>query len=162
MYINGEWTTGSGNKMIASYNPSNGEKLAEFVDATNADVDRAVEAAQEAFQTWKDVDVVTRSNLLLKIADLIEENQEHLAMVETLDNGKPLRETQSIDVPASADHFRYFASVIRGEEGSVKEFDKDTLSIVVKRTHRCCGSNYSVEFPLINGCLEISTSVGSR
>ena len=86
----------------------------------------------EAFQIWKDVDVVTRSNLLLKIADLIEENQEHLAMVETLDNGKPLRETQSIDVPASADHFRYFASVIRGEEGSVKEFDKDTLSIVVK------------------------------
>ena len=67
----------------------------------------------------------------MKIADLIEENQEHLAMVETLDNGKPLRETQSIDVPASADHFRYFASVCV-EEGSVKEFDKDTLSIVVK------------------------------
>ncbi|MGH2221146.1 aldehyde dehydrogenase family protein, partial [Enterococcus faecalis] len=68
MYINGEWTTGSGNEIISSYNTSNGEKLAEFVDVTNADVDRAVEAAQEAFQTWKDVGVVSRNNLLLKIA----------------------------------------------------------------------------------------------
>ena len=161
LYINGEWTTGSGNKMIASYNPSNGEKLAEFVDATNADVDRAVEAAQEAFQTWKDVDVVTRSNLLLKIADLIEENQEHLAMVETLDNGKPLRETQSIDVPASADHFRYFASVIRGEEGSVKEFDKDTLSIVVKEPIGVVGQIIPWNFPLLMGAWKLAPALAA-
>lgn len=161
LYINGEWTTGSGNKMIASYNPSNGEKLAEFVDATNADVDRAVEAAQEAFQTWKDVDVVTRSNLLLKIADLIEENQEHLAMVETLDNGKPLRETQSIDVPASADHFRYFASVIRGEEGSVKEFDKDTLSIVVKEPIDVVGQIIPWNFPLLMGAWKLAPALAA-
>ena len=96
---------------------------------------------------------------MLKIADLIEENQEHLAMVETLDNGKPLRETQSIDVPASADHFRYFASVIRGEEGSVKKFDKDTLSIVVKNPLVLWVKLFR-GISLINGCLEISTSVG--
>ena len=149
LYINGEWTTGSGNKMIASYNPSNGEKLAEFVDATNADVDRAVEAAQEAFQTWKDVDVVTRSNLLLKIADLIEENQEHLAMVETLDNGKPLRETQSIDVPAS------------GEEGSVKEFDKDTLSIVVKEPIGVVGQIIPWNFPLLMGAWKLAPALAA-
>jgi len=68
----------------------------------------------------------------LKIADVIDENTEHLAKVESLDNGKPLRETLAIDVPLSADHFRYFAGVIRSEEGTAQTFDKDTLSIVIR------------------------------
>src|SRR6476659_4655361 len=66
------------------------------------------------------------------MADLIDENKEHLAMVESLDNGKPLRETMSADVPLSADHFRYFAGVIRSEEGTAKELDDNTLTITLK------------------------------
>lgn len=94
---------------------------------------------------------------MLKIADLIEENQEHLAMVETLDNGKPLREMQSIDVSASADHFRYFASVIRGEEGSVKEFD--TLSIVVKEPIGVVGQIIPWNFPLLMGAWKLAPAL---
>ena len=89
LYINGQWVEGAEGKKMASYSPSTGEKLADFIDASHADVDAAVEAAQEAFKTWKSVSLEERSNLLLKIADLIDENKEHLAMVETLDNGKP-------------------------------------------------------------------------
>src|SRR3712207_2869125 len=112
----GEWINGTGNHKDFSYNPSNGEKLTEFVDASNEDVDLAVNAAKEAFKSWKDVSIQERSSILLKIADLIDENKERLAMIETLDNGKPLRETLNIDLPLASDHFRYFAGIIRAEE----------------------------------------------
>lgn len=161
LYIDGRWTSGSGNQKIISYNPSNGEKLAEFIDATHEDVDQAVEAATVAFEKWKDVDVVTRSNLLLKIADLIDANTEHLALVETLDNGKPLRETLSIDVPATADHFRYFAGVIRGEEGSVKEFDQETLSIVIKEPIGVVGQIIPWNFPLLMGAWKLAPAIAA-
>ncbi|MTD39967.1 aldehyde dehydrogenase family protein [Erwinia sp. CPCC 100877] len=161
LYIDGKWTDGSGNRRITSYNPSNGEKLADFVDATNEDVDQAIAAAQEAFKTWKDVDVATRSGLLLQIADLIEENKEHLALVETLDNGKPLRETLSIDVPATIDHFRYFAGVIRAEEGSVKDFDQDTLSIVVKEPIGVVGQIIPWNFPLLMGAWKLAPAIAA-
>ena len=161
LYINGEWTKGSGNRTIVSYNPSNSEELATFIDATHDDVDQAVEAANEAFKTWKDIDVITRSNMLLKIADLIDENKEHLALVETLDNGKPLRETLTIDVPASADHFRYFAGVIRAEEGTVKEFDQDTLSIVLKEPIGVVGQIIPWNFPLLMGAWKLAPALAA-
>lgn len=161
LYVNGEWTKGSGDSTIVSYNPSNGEALATFIDATHDDVDQAVEAANEAFKTWKDIDVITRSNMLLKIADLIDENKEHLALVETLDNGKPLRETLTIDVPASADHFRYFAGVIRSEEGTVKEFDKDTLSIVLKEPIGVVGQIIPWNFPLLMGAWKLAPALAA-
>lgn len=161
LYINGEWTTGSDENYLTSYNPSNGEALAEFIDATDADVDAAVKAAQEAFKTWKDLDVATRSKMLLKIADLIDENAEHLALVETLDNGKPIRETSSIDVPLSSDHFRYFAGVIRSEEGTVKDFDKDTMSIVIKEPIGVVGQIIPWNFPLLMGAWKIAPALAA-
>lgn len=161
LYINGKWTDGAGSAKITSFNPSNGEKLADFVDATHEDVDLAVRSAQEAFKTWKDLDVVTRSNMLLKIADLIDANREKLALVETLDNGKPLRETMAIDVPASADHFRYFAGVIRAEEGTVKDFDKDTLSIVIKEPIGVVGQIIPWNFPLLMGAWKIAPALAA-
>jgi len=161
LYIDGKWTNGSGNQKMTSYNPSNGEKLADFVDATHEDVDQAIAAAQAAFKTWKDVNVTTRSNLLLEIADLIDANTEHLALVETLDNGKPLRETMSIDVPATADHFRYFAGVIRAEEGSVKDFDQNTLSIVLKEPIGVVGQIIPWNFPLLMGAWKLAPAIAA-
>ncbi|MGY3777526.1 aldehyde dehydrogenase family protein [Isobaculum melis] len=161
LYIDGVWTKGSGERTITSFNPSNGEKLADFVDATHEDVDQAVSAAQEAFKLWKDVDVLTRSNLLLQIADLIDANKEHLALIETLDNGKPLRETLTIDVPATADHFRYFAGVIRAEEGSVKDFDQDTLSIVIKEPIGVVGQIIPWNFPLLMGAWKLAPAIAA-
>lgn len=161
LYIGGKWVTGSEGKKIASYNPSNGEKLTEFVDASHADVDAAVEAATKAFETWKDTSVQEKSAILLKIADLIDENTEHLALVETLDNGKPLRETTNIDVPASADHFRYFAGVIRSEEGTANALDENTLTINLKEPLGVVGQVIPWNFPLLMAAWKIAPAIAA-
>ncbi|WP_313538334.1 aldehyde dehydrogenase family protein, partial [Enterococcus sp.] len=127
LFIDGEWTSGSEGRTIDAINPATGEVLAEFVDATDTDVDRAVAAANQALTSWRKTSLEERSRLLLKIADIIEENTARLALIETLDNGKPIRETKAIDVPFSADHFRYFAGVIRAEEGTAQLLGEHTL-----------------------------------
>ncbi|MFT8321836.1 MAG: aldehyde dehydrogenase family protein [Bacillus sp. (in: firmicutes)] len=161
LYINGKWGTGTEGKLMSSYNPSNGEKLADFVDASYADVDAAVDAAAEAFKTWKKVSLLEKSNMLLKIADLIDKNAERLALVETLDNGKPLRETKAIDVPLSADHFRYFAGVIRSEEGTAQTFDQDTLSIAIKEPIGVVGQIIPWNFPLLMAAWKIAPAIAA-
>jgi len=161
LYINGQWVDSSEGSKMASYNPSTGEKLADFIDASYADVDAAVEAATEAFKTWKTVGVEERSKLLLKIADLIDENKEHLAMVETLDNGKPIRETLNADVPLSADHFRYFAGVIRSEEGTAKELNDETLTIVLKEPIGVVGQIIPWNFPLLMAAWKLAPALAA-
>lgn len=161
LYINGQWTEGSEGKTIAAYNPSNGEKLADFIDASHADVDAAVEAAQNAFKTWKHVSIEERSKLLIKIADLIDENREHLAMVETLDNGKPLRETMTADVPLSADHFRYFAGVIRSEEGTAQQLDENNLTLTLKEPIGVVGQIIPWNFPLLMAAWKIAPAIAA-
>ncbi len=131
LFINGEWTNGAEGNTMAAYNPSNGEKLSDFIDASNKDVDAAVEAADAAFPEWAKISLDERSKILLDIADRIEANADHLAMVESLDNGKPLRETKGVDIPHMADHFRYFAGVIRSEEGAAQLLNDDNLSLVL-------------------------------
>jgi acyl-CoA reductase-like NAD-dependent aldehyde dehydrogenase len=161
LYIDGRWVDSSGNDKIKSYNPSDGSVLSEFVDATNEDVDRAVDAAHKAFKGWKLVGREQRSNLLLKIADIIDENKEHLALVETLDNGKPLRETLSVDVPASADHFRYFAAAIRTEEGNAQDIDNNTLSIVLREPIGVVGQIVPWNFPILMAAWKIAPALAA-
>ncbi len=161
LYINGKWTEGTEGNKITAYNPSNGEKLAEFIDATHADVDAAVAAAQEAFKTWRNVSVEERSRMLLKIADLIEESRERLAMVETLDNGKPLRETMNADVPLSADHFRYFAGVIRSEEGTAKQLDENNITLTFKEPIGVVGQIIPWNFPLLMAAWKIAPALAA-
>ena len=131
LFINGEWRDASDGTTIKTYNPANGEFLAEIADATEKDVDDAVNSARQAFATWGKTTVVERANILNKIADIIEENAEYLATVETLDNGKPIRETTGADIPLAADHFRYFAGVIRADEGSATMIDENTLNLIL-------------------------------
>ena len=99
MFINGEWVDSEDKLVLKAYNPANSEYLANFPDATEGDVNRAVEAAQEAFKTWKKTTVSERAALLNKIADIIDDNTDLLATTESLDNGKPIRETKAVDVP---------------------------------------------------------------
>ncbi|GER67353.1 aldehyde dehydrogenase [Weizmannia acidilactici] len=159
LYIGGKWVEGTSGRKITSYNPGNGEKLSEFVDASHADVDAAVEAATEALQSWKKTSILERSQMLLKIADLIDENAEHLALVETLDNGKPLRETKGIDIPLSADHFRYFAGVIRSEEGTAKALDEETITINLKEPIGVVGQIVPWNFPLLMAAWKIAPAI---
>ena len=118
LFIGGEWVDASDGGTFKSYCPANGEELSVCAEATREDVDKAVSAAWKAFESWKNTTVSERADILMKIADVIDENKELLAMVESLDNGKPIRETMAIDVPYSSDHFRYFAGVIRAKKAA--------------------------------------------
>jgi aldehyde dehydrogenase len=93
-----------------------------------ADIDKALDAAHAAADAWGKTSATERSNILLQIADRIDANRELLAYVETIDNGKAIRETLNADIPLSADHFRYFAGAIRTQEGGISQIDNDTVA----------------------------------
>lgn len=161
LFINGEWTKGDKGEMLDTFSPVNGEKIGSFVDAVDADVDAAVDAAQQALPKWRDWSLVDRSNLLLKIADVIDENMEHLAYIESIDNGKPIRETKSVDVPLSADHFRYFAGVIRSEEGSAQALDKDTLTLILREPIGVVGQIIPWNFPILMAAWKLAPALAA-
>ena len=132
LFIGGQWKDASDHETFKTICPADGSILAECAQATKEDVDEAVKAAWEAFKTWKHTTVAERAAVLNKIAAIIDENKEHLAMVESMDNGKPIRETLAVDIPMAADHFRYFAGCIQAEEGSANILGKDTLSLILR------------------------------
>lgn len=111
LFINGEWVESVQNNVFSSINPATGEVLAVVSEAREEDVDRAVKAARQAFDhgEWSTMSAADRSRLIYKLADLIEANKRELAELETLDNGKPLRETRAADLPLTIEHFRYYA-----------------------------------------------------
>lgn len=149
LYINGEWKDASDGATLKTYNPSNGEFLAEIADATDQDVDAAIAAAREAFKTWGKTTPVERAAVLNKIADIIDENAEFLATVETMDNGKPIRETTGADIPLASDHFRYFAGVIRAEEGTSTMIDENTLNLILREPIGVVGQIVPWNFPFL-------------
>lgn len=149
LYINGEWRDASDGATIKTYNPSNGDLLAEIADATNSDVDEAIASAREAFKTWGKTTPAERAAVLNKIADIIDANAEFLATVETMDNGKPIRETTGADIPLAADHFRYFAGVIRAEEGTSTMIDENTLNLILREPIGVVGQIVPWNFPFL-------------
>ena len=132
LFIGGQWRDASDKAVYTSTNPANGEILAQCAQATKEDVDAAVAAAWKAFPEWKTQTKEARALILEKIADRIEENKEWLAQVETMDNGKPIRETSTIDIPYSIRHFRYYASLIRTDEGTASVLDGNMMSLVLR------------------------------
>lgn len=161
LFIDGKWIDGSEGKTFKAYCPANGEFLAACVDAGKEDVDMAVNAAWKAFAGWKDVSPQEKSTILLKIADLIDENKEKLAMVETMDNGKPIRETLNIDVPLASDHFRYFAGAIRTEEGEAVMIDKDHMSIILREPIGVVGQIIPWNFPFLMAAWKIAPALAA-
>jgi aldehyde dehydrogenase (NAD+) len=147
LFINGEWRDASDGATMDATCPATGEYLAKFASATQEDVDAAVKGAWKAFETWKDTSAKERAAILNKVADIIDENKEFLAMVESMDNGKPIRETLNIDVPLSSAHFRYFASCIYADEGTATMIDKNTLSIILREPIGVVGQIVPWNFP---------------
>jgi len=156
MLIGGKWVDASDGRKCESYCPANGEYLASFPDAAKEDVDAAVKAAWGAFDSWKRISPQERSGLLLKIADVLEANLEKLAMIESLDNGKPIRETTAVDLPLTIDHFRYFAGVIRAEEGEAVMIDDNTLSIILREPIGVVGQIIPWNFPIAMAAWKIA------
>lgn len=149
LFIDGEWRDASDGTTIKTYNPATGELLSEIADATEKDVDAAVKAAKKAFETWGKTTPAERAILLNKIADIIDKNAEYLATIETMDNGKPIRETTGADIPLAADHFRYFAGVIRADEGVASNIDENTLNLILREPIGVVGQIVPWNFPFL-------------
>jgi len=149
LYIGGQWKDASDNATFTTRCPADGEDLAVCAQATKEDVDEAVDEAWKAFASWKKVTTNERAAILNRVADIIDANMEHLAMVESMDNGKPIRETMAIDVPLSAQHFRYFAGCIMAEEGSANMLGSDTLSLILREPIGVVGQIVPWNFPLL-------------
>jgi aldehyde dehydrogenase len=127
-WIGGEYVKPASGQYFENVTPVTGRVFCEVARGNAEDVEKALDAAHAAFKTWRHTSVTERANILLKIADRMEENLDKLAVAETWENGKPVRETLAADMPLAIDHFRYFASVIRAQEGSIGELDKDTVA----------------------------------
>lgn len=146
---------------MTTTNPANGETLATFADATKEDVDLAVEEAWKAFATWKHTTVKERAKILNAIADVIDANKEYLARVESMDNGKPIRETLTIDIPYAADHFRYFAGCILAEEGQATMLDSNTLSLILREPIGVVGQIVPWNFPFLMAAWKLAPVLAS-
>ena len=129
---------------------------------SKADVDKAVDAAQAAYDSaWSKVSVAERSAVLLKIADAIEADADRLSKIETVDNGKAIRESMAADLPLVIDHFRYFAGVIRAEEGTASEIDGNTLSLCIQEPLGVVGSIIPWNFPLLMAAWKIAPALAA-
>lgn len=161
LFINGQWKPASDGGVFTTTNPATGEALAKCAQATKEDLDLAVDSAWKAWDSWKKTTVKERAAILNKVADVIDENKEYLAMVETLDNGKPIRETMSIDIPMSADHFRYFAGCIQAEEGSATMLDNNTLSLILREPIGVVGQIVPWNFPFLMAAWKLAPVLAS-
>ena len=158
-FIGGRWLAPKNGRYFTDYSPINGEPICEIAKSSAEDVEKALDAAHAVKDLWGRTAPAIRSSILLKIADKMEENLELLALAETLDNGKPIRETRSADVPLSIDHFRYFAGCIRAEEGSVGEIDNDTIAYHFKEPLGVVGQIIPWNFPLLMAAWKLAPAI---
>lgn len=161
LFINGEFVKGHSDETLEVKNPATGETLSHITKANEKDVDTAVAAAQEAFESWSLTSKTERANLLRQISNKMMENKEKIATIETLNNGKPIRETSRIDIPYAARHFNYFASVIETHEGSVNDIDKDTMSIIRHEPIGVVGAVVAWNFPMLLASWKIAPAIAA-
>lgn len=149
LYIGGKWVDAGDGATLEAKCPANGAHLATFADATEADVDKAADAALAAFPAWAAMDKFARANILNAVADRIEEHAEELAMIESLDNGKPIRETRAIDVAFSVEHFRYFAGCLLADTGEADILPGNVMSLVLHEPIGVVGQIVPWNFPFL-------------
>lgn len=160
-FIGGQWVKPSSGKYFENISPVDGKVLSTAAQGNALDIELALDAAHKAFETWSKASAITRSNTLLKIADVMEANAELLARVETLDNGKALRETRAADIPLCIDHFRYFAGVIRADESTMSEHDENTVSINLQEPLGVVGQIIPWNFPLLMATWKIAPALAA-
>ena len=141
--------------------PVTGKPYTRAARSTAADIELALDAAHAAFETWSKTAPTERSNILLKIADRLEANLEMLAYVETVDNGKPIRETLNADIPLAVDHFRYFAGCIRSQEGALSEVDGDTVAYHFQEPLGVVGQIIPWNFPILMAAWKLAPALAT-
>ncbi len=161
LFINGEFVDAENGATFESRNPANGALITTCAEASEADVDKAVKAGWAAFPAWKNTTYAERANILNKIADVIDANAELLASAESQDVGQPIREAVIIDIPTVADQFRYYAGLIRAEEGTVTSVDANTMAVMIHEPLGVVGQIVPWNFPLMIGSWKIAPALAA-
>jgi len=160
-FIGGEWVPPVGGEYFENPSPVDGKVFTKVPRSQKEDIELALDKAHAAKEKWANTSAAKRSQILLKIADRLEENLEKLALSETWDNGKPIRESLHADLPLAIDHFRYFAGVIRGEEGGLSEIDRNTLSMHIKEPIGVVGQIIPWNFPLLMAAWKLAPALAA-
>lgn len=160
-FIGGEYVAPANGQYFENITPVTGKSFTEIARGTAPDIDRAVEAGWKAFATWGKTSVTERSVILNKIADRMEQNLELLAVAETWENGKPVRETLAADIPLAIDHFRYFAGAIRAQEGSIGELDGDTVAYHFHEPLGVVGQIIPWNFPILMAVWKLAPALAA-
>lgn len=160
-FIGGEWVAPVKGEYFDDISPVDGKAFAKVPDSTSEDIELALDAAHLAKDAWGKTSPMERSNLLLKIADRLEENLETLAVAETWENGKPVRETLAADIPLAIDHFRYFAGCIRAQEGGISEIDHDTVAYHFHEPLGVVGQIIPWNFPILMAAWKIAPALAA-
>jgi len=161
LLIGGKWVPAKSGKTFETVNPSNEEVLALIAEGDKADVDEAVKAARKAYEDgkWSAMNPHQRARLLYKIADLIEKNAEQLAEIETLDNGKTIFESKNIDVPITAEVFRYYAGFVTKIYGETNPSDPGMFNFTLREPVGVCGQIIPWNFPLLMASWKIAPAL---
>ncbi|TWT06664.1 aldehyde dehydrogenase family protein [Planococcus sp. CPCC 101016] len=160
-FINGEWKAPVKGQYFENVSPVTGKKFTEIARSTAEDVELALDAAHAAKDAWGKTSVTERANALLKIADRMEQNLEMLAVAETWDNGKAVRETLNADLPLAIDHFRYFAGAIRAQEGSLSQIDNDTVAYHFHEPLGVVGQIIPWNFPILMAVWKLAPALAA-
>ncbi len=160
-FIGGKWVAPVGGRYFDNPSPVTGKKLCEVPRSTAADIELALDAAHKAKDAWGKTSAAERAKVLNRIADKLEQKLDLVAMIETLDNGKPIRETTLADLPLAVDHFRYFAGVIRAQEGSLSEIDNDTVAYHFREPLGVVGQIIPWNFPLLMATWKLAPALAA-
>ncbi|MCU4414042.1 aldehyde dehydrogenase family protein [Acinetobacter sp. WU_MDCI_Axc73] len=160
-FIDGQWVAPVKGEYFENISPVDGKVFTKIPRSSAEDIELALDAAHKAKTQWNKASPTTRSNLLLKIADRLEANLEMLAVAETWDNGKPVRETLAADIPLAIDHFRYFAGCIRAQEGGISEIDEDTIAYHFHEPLGVVGQIIPWNFPILMAAWKLAPALAA-
>lgn len=160
-FIGGEWTAPVEGRYFENPSPVDGQTFCEVARSSAADIELALDAAHRAADAWGATSATERANILNKIADRIEDNLEALAVAETWENGKPVRETLAADLPLAVDHFRYFAGAVRAQEGGISEIDADTIAYHFHEPLGVVGQIIPWNFPILMAAWKLAPALAA-
>src|ERR687884_1533924 len=162
LFIDGQWVDAESGKTFTTPNPATGQTLAEVAEGDKADIDKAVAAARRAFEgKWSKMSARDRGRLLYKLAQLIEQNAKELAALETADNGKPIRESQYVDLPQVVENFEYFAGYATKIEGETIPVPGQMFNYTLREPLGVCGQIIPWNFPLLMAAWKLAPALAA-
>lgn len=160
-FIGGEYVPPKSGQYFENVSPVTGEVFCEVARSNSEDIEAALDAAHRAKDAWGNTSPTERANIMLAIANRMEANLEKLVVAETWDNGKAVRETLAADIPLAIDHFRYFASAIRAQEGTISQIDKDTVAYHFREPIGVVGQIIPWNFPILMATWKIAPALAA-